>query len=46
MINEWKEACDLGKVTGIVFLDIKRVFETVDRLLKKLKEYGLDGAVH
>ena len=48
VINEWKEACDLGKVTGIVFLDLKRAFETVDRdrLLKKLKEYGLDGAVH
>ena len=43
MINEWKEACDLGKVTGIVFLDLKRAFETVDRdrLLKKLKDYGL-----
>ena len=48
VINEWKEAFDLGKVTGIVFLDLKRAFETVDRdrLLKKLKEYGLDGAVH
>ena len=30
VINEWKEACDLGKVTGIVFLDLKRAFETVE----------------
>ena len=24
VINEWKEACDLGKVTGIVFFYLKR----------------------
>ena len=43
VINEWKEACDLGKVTGIVFLDLKRAFETVDRdrLLKKLQNMAL-----
>ena len=30
VIDKWKGACDLGKVTIIVFLDLKRAFQTVD----------------
>ena len=39
---------DLGKVTGIVFFNLKRAFEIVDRgrLLKKFKELGLDEVVY
>ena len=47
VINEWKEACDKGRMTGVVFLDLKRAFETIDRdlLLYKLGKYGISGTV-
>ena len=31
VINEWKEAKDERKMTGLIFLDLKRAFETIDR---------------
>lgn len=47
VINDWKEALDEGKVTAIIFLDLKRAFETIDRakLLEKLKALGFKGIV-
>lgn len=47
IINEWKEAKDKGRMTGVIFLDLKRAFETVDRkiLLSKLGKYGISGIV-
>lgn len=45
MISECKEAIDKGYTTILVFLDLKRVFETVDRkrTKEKLKCYGITG---
>lgn len=41
----WKEEMDRGKVIVVVFLDLKRAFETIDRvlLLKKLESMGISG---
>jgi len=33
VLNEWREANDRGSMVGVVFLDLKRAFETVDREL-------------
>ena len=35
-----------GKVTGAIFLDLKKVFDTVSHklLLKKLHSYGITGS--
>jgi len=34
-------------MVGVIFLDLKRAFETVDRtrLLEKLEQYGMRGMV-
>lgn len=44
-IAGWKEDINNGKAVVVVFLDLKRAFETIDRglLLKKMKEMGIDG---
>jgi len=46
LIN-WKNAIGDRQIIGVVFLDLKRAFEVVDRsvLLKKLQRYGLRAAV-
>lgn len=45
VINKIK--CDIGEgnIVIVIFLDLKRAFETVDRdiLLRKMKEYGIRG---
>lgn len=43
LLNEWKCERDNGNVVVVIFLDLKRAFETVDRnrLLKKLEKYGV-----
>lgn len=47
LISSWKESIDIGCAVGVVFIDFKRAFETINRprLLEKLKMYGLNGAV-
>lgn len=44
-IAVWKEEMNAGKIIVIVFLDLKRAFETIDRalLLQKLKAMGVEG---
>lgn len=47
VLSEWKRNIGEGKIIGIVFLDLKRAFEIVDRkmLIKKLQWYGVNGVV-
>lgn len=48
LVQEWKETMDEGLMIIVVFLDLKRAFETIDKevLLQKLKEYyGVKGNV-
>lgn len=42
-LNDWDIAVENGNVVIVVFLDLKRAFETVDRskLLIKLRKYGI-----
>lgn len=44
-IAGWKEEINSGKAVVVVFLDLKRAFETIDRdlLLKKLEAMGIEG---
>lgn len=47
VIDDWKLIIREGKMVGVIFLDLKRAFETVDRtrLLDKLDQYGIKGMV-
>lgn len=46
-INDWKEAYEEGKATAVIFLDLKRAFETINRakLIEKLQCLGFEGNV-
>ena len=46
--NDWYLNIDNGKYTGLIFIDLKKAFDTVDHkiLLKKLKMYGVTGLEH
>ena len=43
--NDWYINVDNGKYTAMVFIDLKKTFDTVNHqiLLAKLKKYGIDG---
>ena len=43
MSDDWYNGLDLGKLVGLVFIDLKKVFDTVDHdiLCKKLEYYGV-----
>ncbi len=46
--DRWLENIDKGLVTGVVFIDLRKAFETVDLaiLLAKLLRYGVEGVEH
>ena len=43
--DDWYNGMDLGKVTGVVFINLKKAFDTVDHdiLCQKLEYYGIQG---
>ena len=43
MSDDWYNGLDLGKLVGLVFIDLKKAFDTVDHdiLCKKLELYGI-----
>lgn len=47
VLDEWKLNISEGRMVGVIFMDLKRAFETVDRklLVEKLYQYGIRGKV-
>ena len=47
VLMNWKSALSKKNIIGVVFLDFRRAFETIDRgmLIEKLKKYGVQDVV-
>lgn len=47
VLYKWKDAIEQNLIVGVVFLDFKRAFETINRqlLILKLKRYGLGSKI-
>lgn len=48
VIDEWKMLIIEGNIIGVIFMDLKKAFETInrDRLFRKMYQYGIRGKVH
>ena len=46
--NDWYLNIDKGEYIGLIFIDLKKAFDTVDHnsLLQKLTKYGVNGLEH
>ena len=46
--NDWYVNIDRGKFTAMIFIDLKKAFDTVDHqiLLNRMRNYGIDGLEH
>ena len=46
--NKWYLTIDKGEYTGLIFIDLKKAFDTVHHniLLQKLAKYGVNGLEH
>jgi len=47
-LSEWKREIGQGRIVGVIFLDLRRAFEMVNReiLLRKLQHLGISGKVY
>lgn len=47
VISSWKKTIGESNILGVIFLDLRRAFEVVDReiMMKKLKGFGIKGTV-
>ena len=45
MIENWKKQLDNGEKVGVIFMDLSKVFDTINHslLLSKLKAYGFSN---
>ena len=45
MVDNWMKNMDTGKFTGLLHIDLRKAFDTVDHaiLLHKLSAYGIKG---
>ena len=45
--NSWCVNIDKGLLNGVIFIDLKKAFDTIDHeiLLRKLKSFGVDDIV-